>query len=82
MYYFIYSQTQHRRQEDIYKKSGRSYIPGKVAVNGKIELFTSTTKDVNSIKILFSDAKVVKAVESLSDVNYTNPSFNKVRRIV
>ena len=82
MYYFVYSQQQYSKQEIAYKKIGKTYIPGKVTVNGKIQLYTSITSDIKTTKTLFGDVKIVAMTESLSTMHYTKPSANSARRPV
>ena len=65
MYYFIYSKQQQTKQEDAYKKGGKTYIPGRVSVNGKVQVYTSITQDLKSSQALFGDLKVVTMSETL-----------------
>lgn len=82
MYYFIYSKAQQTRQEEAYKKGGKTYIPGKVTVNGKTNTYTSIVQDLRPVQELFGDIKVVTMSETLARVKYTKPSFNKIRRVI
>lgn len=82
MYYFIYSQQQYNTQEAAYKKGGKTYIPGKVTVGGQVKLYTSITRDLKATMQLFGDSKVITMVDTLSDVHYTKPTSNSIRRVV
>lgn len=80
MYYFIYSKTQQDKQETAYKRGNKTYVPGKVTVNGKTQVYTTIVRDLKSASELFGDLKVITMTESLSAINYTKPSFNSIRR--
>lgn len=82
MYYFVYSQQQYNRQETAYKKGGKTYIPGKVTVNGQMKIYTSITRDLKTMMQLFGDSKVVTMVDTLVDAHYTKPAANSIRRTV
>lgn len=82
MKYFVYSQKQFDKQTATYKKIGKSYIAGQVAVNGKKKAYTAITEDLNLTRKLFGDSVVVAQAESLKDVNYTKPRMNQLRRFL
>lgn len=82
MNYFIYSQKQFDKQTATYKKIGKTYIAGQVAVNGKRKPYTTITKDLDLTRKLFGDSIVVTQVENLKDINYTKPHYNALRRLL
>lgn len=81
LYYFIYSKQQQDKQERAYRSGGKTYIPGKVTVNGKPQVYTSIVKDLKSTRQLFGDLKVIAMVDTLASINYTKATANAIRRI-
>ncbi len=82
MYYFIYSKQQQDKQERAYRSGGKTYVPGKVTVNGRTQVYTSIVQDLKSVRQLFGDLKIVVMVETLSSVKYTKPTANTLRRTI
>ena len=83
MYYFIYSKRQQDKQEQAYRSAGKTYVPGKVTVNGKAQVYTSIVKDdLKTSRQLFGDINIITMVESLSSINYTKPTANAIRRVI
>lgn len=82
MYYFIYSKQQQDKQERAYRSGGKTYVPGKVTVNGRTQVYTSIVQDLKSVRQLFGDLKIVVMVETLASVKYTKPTANTLRRII
>lgn len=82
MYYFIYSQQQYDKQSAAYKRGGKTFIAGKVAVNGQTKLYTSITTDIDVTRKLFGDSQVVCMAERLNTIKYTKPTANATRRVI
>lgn len=82
MYYFVYSQQQYNKQEIAYKKGGKTYVPGRVTVNGQAKIYTSITRDLKATMELFGDSKVITMAETLVGIHYTKPTANSIRRSV
>jgi hypothetical protein len=80
MYYFVYSQKQFDNQTAAYKKTGKTYLAGKVGTGGQAKAYTSITQDIDLTRKLFGDSIVVAQTESLNKINYTKPKANAIRR--
>lgn len=74
--YFIYSDEQVKERNTVLAKSGKTFVPGTVIINGKRYKFTQIS-DTSSIS-RFVDCKVI-AKGDLSDFTYTNPSTKNKR---
>ena len=55
--YFIYSAEQKKEKQDIAKKTGGTYIPGTVIVNGRPKPYTDIVRD--SSKFRYGDTSLV-----------------------
>lgn len=82
MYYFIYSKQQHDRKESAFRSAGQTFIPGKVTVNGKTQIYTSIVKELKPVQQLFGDLKIVLMTDSLAKVHYSEPTSNSLRRSI
>lgn len=82
MKYFIYSKQQFDKQTATYKKIGKTYIAGQVAVNGQRKAYTCITEDLALTRSLFGDSVVIMQTENLASVNYSKPRFNAIRRVL
>lgn len=69
--YFLYSQAQYKERSETEKTLGRTYIPGKVLVNGRWKDYTEISTKPSNNK--YADAKLL--IEGyLDSVNYKKPT--------
>ena len=69
--YFIYSSTQKKDKEKIYKQANREYQPGSVIVRGSSKPFTDILLNVESCP--YSDAQVVIQGD-IRKIQYISPT--------
>lgn len=68
--YFLYSRDQHKTRVEIEKTIGRTFVPGKVLINGQWKTFTEISSTPNNS---FADATLV-AEGYIEDMKYSNHS--------
>lgn len=76
MVYFLYSESQLREKNEALKATGKEFIPGKVVINGKRNLFTQ--KQTTSTMPRYYDAIVVASVDDEKSIKFTMPETRKI----